>query len=220
MRKMMFGPFSCLAAAVLSLGCSIESAPIDDLEGRSEQAVGNGSPSGAHYNLNIIGVARNKNPNMNGNSGGRIFVDLSGRTKIMLIEGSTFDVLDANGTDGVAQFQLPRPSSTNPTYRVYARALGKPGGVAFMQTCATDPSTGEELCNEDVDGDPILVELKRSKGKSTFSDVSNELLQVCGVVATTGQYKCYDLFDSALEDYFWDYDNQGLRLAQLRFYPL
>ncbi|HMY22017.1 MAG TPA: hypothetical protein PKA58_37085, partial [Polyangium sp.] len=65
MRKMMFGPFSCLAAAVLSLGCSIESAPIDDLEGRSEQAVGNGSPSGAHYNLNIIGVARNKNPNMN-----------------------------------------------------------------------------------------------------------------------------------------------------------
>jgi len=27
------------------------------------------------------------------------------------------------------------------------------------------------------------------------------------------------LFDPALTDYFWQYANQGLRLAQLRFYP-
>jgi hypothetical protein len=28
------------------------------------------------------------------------------------------------------------------------------------------------------------------------------------------------IFDDALQGYFWDYDNQGLRLAQLRFYPI
>ena len=34
-----------------------------------------------------------------------------------------------------------------------------------------------------------------------------------GVVTTV------NLFDSALYDYFWNYDNHGLRLAQIRFYP-
>jgi hypothetical protein len=28
------------------------------------------------------------------------------------------------------------------------------------------------------------------------------------------------IFDASLEDYFWDYDNDGLRLAQIRFYPI
>jgi hypothetical protein len=28
------------------------------------------------------------------------------------------------------------------------------------------------------------------------------------------------LFDDALEDFFWQVDNNGLRLAQLRFYPV
>jgi hypothetical protein len=27
------------------------------------------------------------------------------------------------------------------------------------------------------------------------------------------------LFGDALTDYFWQYDNSGLKLAQLRFYP-
>ena len=31
---------------------------------------------------------------------------------------------------------------------------------------------------------------------------------------------CYPLFDNALEDYFWSYDNNGLKLLQLRFYPV
>jgi hypothetical protein len=28
------------------------------------------------------------------------------------------------------------------------------------------------------------------------------------------------LFDSRLQDYFWQYDNQGLQLVPLRFYEL
>ena len=28
------------------------------------------------------------------------------------------------------------------------------------------------------------------------------------------------IFDSTFYQYFWDYDNHGLRLVQLRFYPV
>src|SRR5689334_15021270 len=94
-------------------------------------ATGNGAPSGAHYNLNIIGVPKDKSADMTGDNGHRIFVKLGGNTKINLAEGDTFQVLDANGTDGSASFQLPDPDPDNDgvtAYSVYARALGKPGG--------------------------------------------------------------------------------------------
>jgi hypothetical protein len=37
---------------------------------------------------------------------------------------------------------------------------------------------------------------------------------------TTGNTITASIFDSALQDYFWNYQNNGLRLAQLRFYPM
>jgi hypothetical protein len=33
-----------------------------------------------------------------------------------------------------------------------------------------------------------------------------------------GNLEKYPLFDEALEGYFWDYDNNGLKLVQMRFY--
>ena len=50
-------------------------------------------------------------------------------------------MLDANGTDGSASFQLPNPDpdKTVDQYSVFARALGKPGGSSRTTTCATDP---------------------------------------------------------------------------------
>ena len=76
---------------------------------------GNGAPSGSHYNLNIIGVEKSKNPEMKDSNGHVIFVNLSKTdrvsTKIWLKEGP-FEVLDANGTDGDgAAFQLPANDS-------------------------------------------------------------------------------------------------------------
>src|SRR5262245_23826633 len=65
---------------------------------------GNGAPSGQHYNLNIIGTTAKKMEVDNGNV---IFVPLAGKTKISLLEGDDFQVLDKNGTDGEAVFQLP-----------------------------------------------------------------------------------------------------------------
>ena len=46
---------------------------------------GNGAPSGAHYNLNIIGVPKDKSADMTGNNGHRMFVKPDGKTRIKQI---------------------------------------------------------------------------------------------------------------------------------------
>jgi hypothetical protein len=177
---------------------------------------GNGAPSGAHYNLNIIGVPKNKTAPMDNNNGGRIFVPLQGKTSIMLAEGNTFAVLDANGTDGKASFQLPNPDPNNDgttEYQVWARALGKPGGKSTTTTCAYDVD-GTEWCSV------YNMVLVRDKGKSAFTNVTKELLYVYIDLNGDGTVERYPLFSDALQDYFWDYDNSGLKLAQLRFYEI
>lgn len=177
---------------------------------------GNGAPSGPHYNLNLIGVPKNKSASMTGNDGHRIFVPLTGKTKIELSEGD-FQVLDANATDGVGAFQLPNPDPDGDgvtTYSVWARALGKPGGSSTTTTCATDPTTGDLYCSVES---MVLV---RESGKQKFTNVSKDLLYIYADLDGDGTVERYSLFDSALTDYFWQYDNQGLKLAQLRFYEI
>jgi hypothetical protein len=189
---------------------------IDSVESATAAVTGNGAPSGAHYNLNIVGVPSGKTADMTGSNGHVIFVPLKGSTKISLSEGD-FQVLDANGTDGRAAFQLPNPDPDNDgvtTYSVWARALGQPGGSSTTTTCATDPVTGELFCsNESL----VLV---RDKGKSSFTDVSRDLLYIFADLDGDGVVERIPLFDSRLTDFFWQYDNNGLRLAQLRFYEI
>ena len=216
-----------VAVAVLALAGAYPAAA-----GVSE--TGNGAPSGAHYTLNIIGVAKGKNPEMTGNNGHRIFVGLGktgeiSSTRINLIEGD-FGVLDANGTDGTAAFSLPNPDPDGDgttAYSVYVRALGKPGGKATMQSCYDDFQTGETWCAVDIAGGVSAVELERTKGGvAKFVNVSKDLLyvDVClAVDATTGvctSSEVQPLFSDSLDDYFWQYDNQGLKHAQLRFYEV
>jgi hypothetical protein len=210
----------CGALVVLMgvAGCSgqADNASLDADQEIKGSATGNGAPSGAHYTLNIIGMDSAKSADLTGSNGSRIFVPMTGSTKINLSEGD-FQVLDANGTDGSAAFQLPNPDPDNDgttTYSVYARALGKPGGSSKTTTCATDPTTGELWCSI---YSSVLV---RSGGKSTFQNVSKELLYVYADVDGDGTVERYNLFNSALDDYYWQYDNQGLRLAQLRFYEV
>jgi hypothetical protein len=172
--------------------------------------------SGSHYSLNLIGMPKNKTADMTGDQGRRIFVNLTGKTQISLKEGD-FQVLDANGTDGSASFQLPNPDPDNDgitTYSVWVRALGKPGGSARMTTAATDPVTGETIYSLET---TVLV---RTKGGSKFADVSKSLLYVYADLDGDGTAERYPLFDDALQNYFWDYDNNGLKLVQMRFYPI
>lgn len=181
-------------------------------------STGNGAPNGAHYNLNIIGVSNTKNFS-GGNTGGGgnvIFVPDFGSTKILLTEGATFQVLDADGVNGSASFMLPNPDPTNSgttVYSVWARALGKPGGMSSLNTCATDPTTGYTYCSIYQ-----LVSV-RNKAGSQFTDVSKELLYIY-YYNSSNQLVRVPLFDSTLQDFYWAYNNNGLKLLQLRFYPV
>ena len=177
---------------------------------------GNGAPSGPHYNLNIIGVQNPKSASMTDTDGHSLFVPLQGKCTVNLQEGS-FSVLDRNCTDGSAQFQLPNPDPTNSgqtLYSVWARALGKPGGSSSTQTCFVDTSTTETFCSL------YQYVAVRSSGKSKFSNVSQQLLYVYYCDATTQKVVRVPLFSSPLYQYYWSYTNNGLQLAQLRFYQL
>jgi len=178
---------------------------------------GNGAPSGAHYNLNIIGVQKNKTVDMTGNSGHRIFVPLWGNAKILLTEGD-YAVLDANGTDGTAAFQLPAADANcdgNSDYSVFVRGLGKPDGKAEIQTCFVDKTTGELLCDA---GETEVTVIERTHGKQVFTNESRALLTVLYDVDGDGLLERTPLFGDDTYGYAWDYDNYGLKLAQFRFY--
>jgi hypothetical protein len=184
---------------------------------------GNGAISGKHYNLNLIGMEKNDKLPNDANSGARIFVNLFGRSKIYLKEGTDFDVVDADATDGRGEFMLPAPVNqydengvyTGPgKYQVFIRALGKPGdATATLSTCVEYMENGV-LVTECSTGEDNIVELQRVKGQPKFDDVTRELTTVVidGIR--------YDIFDTAFQDYLWAYDNLGLKHVQLRFYPL
>lgn len=176
---------------------------------------GNGAPSGAHYNLNIIGVPKQKTSDMTGDNGHRIFVPLEGKVSISLKEGE-FKVLDANGTDGKASFQLPNPDPDGDgttAYSVYARALGKPGGASKTTPYVVDADGTVWYSTESM----VLV---RGTGKSTFANVTKELLYIWADLDGDGDPDRLPLFGDAAYQYFWEYDNNGLKLAQLRFYEV
>ncbi len=219
--------------------------PIEEIDVPPAFGFGNGAPSGPHYNLNVIGVPKNKSADMTGNNGHRIFVPLgsdgdASKTKILLCESGVggecanldpltgYQVLDANGTDGEAKFALPDPdpdADGRSIYSVYARPLGTSGGKAYNQTCGEV----EEL---DEDGLPtgefiticsiVQMRLDRTKGKQSFVDATACLLylyedlpydDVDEIVRTP-------IFGDPLVNSWWEWSNQGLKLAQLRFYPV
>lgn len=228
MKKVVFG--TLLAAAVLFV------LPLVVPAGTT----GNGGLSGPHYDLNIIGVSNPKDAPMTNSNRHTIFVALGKKnsvtTDIWLTPGP-FQVCDGNGFDQAtdcsgnpiqvpgntakqlgAVFQLPCDSVTNTSvdnpcasgtyttgYYIYARALGTPYGSADVTTCAYD-STGTLVCSTN---NHVFM---RFKSKSSFIDVTSLLTTI--VTATTS----YEIFSPLLQDYFWQYDNNGLKLLQLRFY--
>jgi len=168
---------------------------------------------------------------------GILATDLIRTNKIFPTEGE-FKVLDGNACDGNgAAFQLPAnpytcPAedpeclNTDPTfqsYEVYVRALGKPGGNGAITSCATGAGADGVLntADDEIVCSTESVVLVRSKGKSSFTNETKKLTTLC--LDTDGDTRCDDrivLFDNSLSGYFWDFDNNGLRLVQLRFYPI
>ena len=208
-----------------------EQCPGDDLKGSNRHTI--------MVKLNFSDANPN---NVVGDNPGNI-VTLDKTNKIFLYPGD-FQVLDGNACDGDgAAFQLPKNGTPGPgpdgvlgtaddvlvnaVYEIFLRELGKPqpaGTESFLTTCGIDagadgmPNTTDDevVCSSEN------VILFRDKGQPKAQNVTTQLttmvLQVDlngdGVLETTR----ISIFDPLLHQFFWDYDNNGLRLVQLRFY--
>ena len=210
-----------VGATVLGLSACDKASPMSPSAGSPAGPPpadkGNGAPNGPHYNLNLIGVPQDKTADMTSENGtgGRIFIHYVGQTDIMLKEGD-FRVLDANGTDGEAQFQLPNPDNGEGqlAYSVWIRPVAGKGQISF-QSCFTEFETNQVWCYA---GDLVQNLTKSNK----FVDVSRDLLQVCADTDTTDgtDLELVPLFSDLGEEYFWHVDNQGMRNVQMRFYDI
>lgn len=151
-------------------------------------------------------------------------------------------VIDANATDGDgALLAVPDPcagdDSTDgctPRYAVFARALA--GGSARLTTCAEEDQaydgTQDTWCGSNG------ITLYPTRGRKA-QDVSGSLLSMAISVdeelnpeltecidpridTTDDTFEVHDfdvyLFDRCFQDYFWNYDNHGLKNLELRFY--
>lgn len=151
---------------------------------------------------------------------------------------------DMDPSDDGAEFQLPDPdvgNDGNADYYVYARALGS-GGNVTITTCADEEGTGFDASDDIWCGsNEVNLARDKSKGPPKAVDVTENLLKMTITVDGTADPElaaCLDankvggqatigdgvatvdrwLFDACFENYFWNYDNNGLKLLELRFY--
>ena len=186
-----------IALVAAGMGAAPTAAPVDDAQNL--------------FTLNLIGREREM-PVPDDAGGHRIFVPLFGDCRIDLSEGD-FEVTDPNCSNGSnAAFTLPNPDPEDDgvsAYRVYVRALGKPGGSATLNSCVEDEDG--TWCSSET----VLV--ARAAGQSPSMEVSRETLTVCADRDGDGTAEREQLFDDENADYFWKYANSGMRLAQLKF---
>lgn len=211
----VFGTFLLTSLLGCEGGDGIDNGSITNNESSTadDDEEGNGAPQGPHYTLNIIGSKLEKLPDLN-NVGRRIFPPLNGEAKVILTEGA-FRMIDGNATDGPAHFQLPNPDPEKDgisNYTAWARTMATPTGTSTTTTCATSAATGEEFCSSNS------LTLSRTAGRPLFSDVSEQLLYLFADLDNDGTIEQYPLFDEAFVDYYWRYENEDLKHAQLRFY--
>lgn len=188
--------------------------------------------NGEHYNLNIIGVPHAKKVDMSESNRHTIFVPLgkdgdAARCAIKVVRNvdnpDQFQVLDGNACDGEAIIAVPYQDYGTLSYNVYATALGKPNGKAGVAANITfEEGTYGSLHMGTFD-------LKRLKGKPKPEDIS-DIFRASGWIDVDASGDFVPEVDISfndvwvfnvptLLDYLWQYDNQGLKLMQVRFYP-
>ena len=150
-------------------------------------------------------------------------VDCQGNSKG--VDGAVFQLpcnTNLSNTSDGAPVDIVPCSGTYPSiaYEVWARALGKPKGTATVTTCSQE--------TVDLDGNGTLdivcstenVLLIRNASKPVWKNVTDELTSLVANIDADPQLERVALFEGPFEDWFWQYQNTGLRLAQLRFYVL
>jgi hypothetical protein len=128
-----------------------------------------------------------------------------------------FWVEDGNACDGDgAKFWLPTNVSGG-GYQIWIAELGKPGGQGSdIRTCGVVSGTNEVVCSTDN------VVLYRETGKPRWRNVTTALTTINYYVwdGDSWEPETANLFDPDFYLYFWDYDNNGLRNVQLRFFEV
>lgn len=148
-----------------------------------------------------------------------------------------FGVIDANATDGDgAILAIPDPcadadalTACTPSYRIFARGHG-PGGSAGITTCADETGDGFDG-QDDVwcgSNGVTLYGKGRKAVEITQSLLSMQITvdgtldpELAGCLGTDlegAETLSVSVFDNCFENYFWNYDNNGLKLLELRFY--
>ena len=161
---------------------------------------GNGSPSGSHYNLNIIGVPNQKNQNFNGGNGARIFVLRDKPTQFYIYgdDTTTYAILDHDGTDGKVGENVGSPGITFPydetsdtwKAKIYVRLLGPKDSSIHWKTFY------------DYDGSVWL--------QVTEFDLSKD---------SKFQLKTNQLLIDGYQDILWELDPvNNFRILQMRIY--
>lgn len=213
----------------------------------------NPCPGDKEYQVNIIGVPKDKTADMTGNKGHRIFVplnkseDVDRKVKIYMTGdtdpnedglqcGNNFQVLDANATDDdEATLLVPcepiEVGDPGICFDVFATGLGGPGGSAdvdvvceFDETCI-DCDIVEGTC----DMGNVDFDIVRGNGKPVTEDITGVFRANGCIDAFVDDTLCGDdpldiifrnvwIFNvEQLLYYYWDYDNNGLKLMQVRF---
>ena len=115
-------------------------------------------------------------------------------------------------------------------YHIWARVKAG-SGSATITTCADETGTGFDGSDDIWCGDNGVTLSKQSAFKAvnvtdnllnmniTIDGTVDTELATCVGTSTTGleTIKIY-LFDQCFENYFWNYDNNGLKNLELRFY--
>ena len=204
----------------------------------------NPCPGDKEYQFNIIGV-KNPKTGAGNNNGHRIFVPLRGKTNIYMTGdtssaaglqcGNSFNVLDSNGTDGSATILVPcdplDAENLDPDvcFDVYATTLGTPGGQTDVDVVCTFDTTciGCNIDGGDCATGNIDFDLAGHSGKPQTENITS-VFRATGCIDIAGVVGVCDAGDISFRNewifnieqllsYYWDYDNQGNKVVNIRF---
>jgi hypothetical protein len=142
-------------------------------------------------------------------------------------EDGEFAILDRDATDdGVARILVPDTTGQDgyDGVDVFIRILGKPYACMAIDGVAYDA----DQASNGMWYYSGHVTLNRKSGKSVFQNI-NDLFDVyyCDTWDdSSGEWVCTDtnieeisVFSNVFEEYFWDIQNSGSRIVQVRLYP-
>ena len=183
-----------------------------------------------------------------GSNRNTIFVPLNGNGEVSrkvkiyytTTEANQFAVLDANATDDeVAVIEVPHQYCADyetgceelVSFAVFAVGLGKPNGKTFVDAnCQLEDVNNGDCADFLLMNSFTIGRTSNGKNKPKVTDIT-DVFRATGCIdldyemypgCTSGDIEFSNLWIFNIEqlgEYYWDYNNQGLKLMQTRFYP-